>query len=533
MYKVIIVDDEDLIREGLKTFVNWNDMGFTVAGEASNGNEAFDLIQNFKPHVVLTDIKMPCCTGIELMQKIKDSNINCKIVVLSGYDEFDYVKKALEVGAVDYLLKPIKFDKLIEVFSKIKTDYDREIKEHIKTNKAFNLLKEQFFVKLVYGIIKDKDEIFKQLEELDAKFDFEYYTAVIVEIDDYVEISNKVKKNDVDLLKFMVKNIADEICMPLGMAYTINGNDGESVVVIGVDCSKRDDIKPVISHMKVCLDKVLDFTTTISIGELCKEISGISYSYISAKEISKFKFRLGKNRVFYGKDTDCNIISSQLKSEAETIENTDNKIILMLQNYDLNGINELIDQIFLKLDDKDLIYKEFYSIINLISKFVEKNNKNLSDIIDKKALRYDSVIKKETLEDIIRELKEIFTKVLQYFKVTDFKNTSRVVEEMKDYVENHLGEDISLDILAQKVHMHPMYLSKIFKKESGMTFISYLTDIRVNKAKELMQDITLKTYEISQKVGYYSPKHFSKVFKSITGVTPTEYRKCILGYDEE
>lgn len=132
MYKVIIVDDEDLIRDGLRTFVKWEQAGFEVVGEACDGNNAFDMIKKFEPHVVLTDIRMPVCTGIELMNKIKDNKLNTKIVVLSGYDEFEYARSALEAGAIGYLLKPIKLDKLMEVLKSIKEELDKKMKIVLK-----------------------------------------------------------------------------------------------------------------------------------------------------------------------------------------------------------------------------------------------------------------------------------------------------------------------------------------------------------------------------------------------------------------
>lgn len=527
MYKVIIVDDEDLIRDGLRTFVKWNEMGFEVVGEADDGNKAFELIQKLNPHVVLTDIKMPCCTGIELMRKIKESQIEVDIVVLSGYDEFEYAKTALEVGAVDYLLKPIKFDKLKEVFSKIREENDKKIQEKIKVRKAMELVKSQFFSKVLGGVIKEHKDILKQAEELDINFGWSYYLAIIIELDGLEELTRKYSARDLDLYRFAIRNVTEEICAKYGEGYTFIINNSEVVVLFCSDSDESTHIKSLSYEIKGSIDMVLDFTVTISISDVFTEISGLHSAYEECRKRADKKFILGKNRIIFPEDI---VVKDNAAGNAE--ENIEGRLLLLIQSRNLQGIYELLDGYFSKAEDRDAICNRFFSVVRAVSKYLEKNGMDINDFIDERRINYALISSKETMADIVLELRSIIKEVIYHLEKSEFKDDTRVISEVKEFVNRHLGEDVSLEAVAQKVYMHPMYLSKIFKKETGTNYIDFLTNTRINKAKQLMHDLTLKTYEISEMVGYKSAKHFSKVFKSITGVTPKEYRKNLIGYEE-
>lgn len=527
MYKVLIVDDEDLIRQGLITFVNWKAMGFEIVGEAADGNQAFEMIQKLKPHVVLTDIKMPGCTGIDLMKKIRNAGISVKIVVLSGYDEFEYAKTALEVGAIDYLLKPIKFDKLNEVFSKIKEESDIKIVEKIKINRAMELMKDQLFSKIISGVIKNPGDIVKQAEELNVKLDWKYYLTIIIELDDFRELTQKYSAQDLDLYKFMIRNISEEICSKYGEGYTFVVNNSEVVILFGSDSDESAQVKSLAYEIKSSIDSTLDFTITVSVGDVFKSISALHDAYIQCRKRANKKFILGKDRVIFPEDV---IVNEGVT--CNTDGNIEGKLLLLLQNRNMEELDKLIDIYFSTLVSKDVICSEYFSIIRVISKYLEKNGININDWVDSSNVNYTLVNGKETLSDIVLELKTTIKKIVNSMEKEDFKNESSVISEVKEFVNQHLGEDISLEIVAQKVYMHPMYLSKIFKKETGINFIDFLTNVRVNRAKQMMHDLTLKTYEISEMVGYKSAKHFSKVFKIAVGVTPKDYRKNLLGYEE-
>lgn len=220
------------------------------------------------------------------------------------------------------------------------------------------------------------------------------------------------------------------------------------------------------------------------------------------------------------------------ETACSTDKNIEGKLLLAVQNRDAGELDTLIDRCFSNLVSKDNICKQYFSIIRVLTKYLEKNGVNINDWVEESKMNYSQVYSNETLADIVIELKGIIGKIISSMEKEDFKNTSSVIHEVKEFVNQHFGEDISLEVVAQKVYMHPMYLSKIFKKETGTNFVDFLTNVRMNRAKQLMQDLTLKTYEISELVGYKSAKHFSKNFKSIVGVTPKDYRKNLLGYEE-
>ena len=527
MYKVLIVDDEDLIREGLKTFVKWNEMGFEVVGEAADGNQAFEIIKKLKPHVLLTDIKMPSCTGIDLMNRIKESGIDVKIVVLSGYDEFEYAKAALEVGAVDYLLKPIKFDKLKEVFSKIKEDYDRKTQESIKMTKAMNTLRSQFFTNIIDGVVKNPEDISKQARELNINLSCKYYITIIVEMDDYSALAGKYSARDLDVYKFAIRNVSEEICLKYGESYTFPAHEAEVVVIYGSDEDESGNIKSLAYELKSGIDSVIDFTVTISVGDIFENIAELYLSYAECRKRADRKFILGKDRIIFPED------AKAPEAVNAPDANIEGKLLLFIRNRDKQGISDLLDRHFSAFRSRDIICEQFFAILRLIAKYLRKNGINTSELIDENRIDYASIRNKDTLADILSELKTIIGNVIDHLSSEELSNNNMIIGEVKEFVTRHFKEDISLEAVAQKVHLHPMYLSKVFKKETGVNFIDFLTNVRINKARELMHDSSLKMYEISGLVGYRSSKHFSKVFKDITGVTPKDYRKNLLGYEEQ
>lgn len=514
MYRVLIVDDELIVREGLKQFVKWNELGFEVVGEASNGEKAFELVYDLKPHVVLTDIKMPVCTGIELMKKIKQTGIETSIIILSGYDEFDYAKAALEVGAVDYILKPPDLVKLTEILTKLKLDFEKKSILDRQVTEALNILRDKFLLKLAAGTLS-RNELSEGTQKYNLVFDSDGYNTMIIQAgDEHKEL----------FFDLSVKKDIEKICSGYGKGYAFENND-EGIAVIAGSSNIVEDIASVAAEIKQYFDsRPSKITATICIGSPANEVLQICKSYEAAKKTLELKFALGNDRIIFPED-----INGLPKQEAEENDSLENKFLCLLQAKDLNGLRALVSHFLTAGAEKEAAYRKYRFLENILRKYLEKIDIRITDMPGEKCLNHKSMPYKETVNDLGSSFVDLCEKVFGYMDSVNKKVPNKLVRDIQCFVKENIGKDISLEIIADRFNMHPMYVSKAFKKETAMNFIDYITNVRIQKARELMYDTNDKNYEISKKVGYYSPKHFSRVFKSVTGVTPKEYRKYILG----
>lgn len=527
MYKVIIADDEDLIRECLRTYVDWENMGFTIAGTAPDGNKAFDLAQKVKPHVVLTDIKMPFCSGIHLMDRLRKSGMDVRILVLSGYDEFEYAQAAIEAGAVGYLLKPIKFDKLKDVMLKLKHDFDIHIYEQIRKNQASVLLCEQFLRKLVNGAFGIGEELHKEAASLGIRLDWRQFSVLVLDLEGGWLQRYKAEERELPL--FTMKNVAGEICGRLGAAYGFQTGDNSVGVLVCGQAYSHDELKQTAGELKRTVENFLKMRVAVSLSGIGSGLSHIPDGFRTALRMLDRKFFVGSHVPLSTDNAGC--LCTPAEESRKTL-NAD-RLAFLVQSMDGEAVDDFIEAHFRELPTKDAVYDLLYQFMRFAEKYMEKSDIRLPDAVDGSLLHHPDISRKETLADVVAGVKQIFAAVIDGLEANRHKQGNRLIDEIKKMVETHYAEDLSLDSVAQRVHIHPIYLSRVFKRETGKNFIDYVTELRIKQAKRLFKNVSLKTYEISEMVGYKNARHFSKVFKNLNGITPKEYRKIVLGYVDD
>lgn len=525
MYKVIIADDEDLIRESLRKYIDWESMGFTVVGTASDGKKAFELANELQPHVVLTDIKMPHSSGIQLMGKLKRNGMNAKIVVLSGYDEFEYAQAAIEVGAVGYLLKPIKFDKLKEVMLKIKRDYDLSIHEQIKQNQASVLLRGQFLKKLVHGAFGAGEDLHEQAGNLGIRLGWRQFSIFMLTLDVQGEGVQRYKPEEIHLLL----NESEQVCNRFGQSYGFPMGDQSVGLLIGGESYSDAELKQTAEELKRKLENLLKTTVTLSLSGICRDLRQIPQAFQTVRELLDRKFFVGRHTLLSADNAHQQ--SHDMENNPKSL-NAD-RLAVLVQSMDLDAVEDFIEAHFSNLTTKDAVYDLFYQFMHFAEKYMDKSDLQLSAFFDRSLLNNRNVSRKETLAEVIADVKRLFASMIDSLDENRHKQGNRLIDGIIKIVREHYTEDISLDSVAEQMYIHPIYLSRIFKKETGKNFIDYVTEQRVMHAKQLLKNISLRTYEISEMVGYKNARHFSKVFKNLTGNTPKEYRKLVLGYVDD
>lgn len=526
MYKILLVDDEEYIREGLKTFVDWGHLGFVVVGEAEDGLEALERIRELQPHVVLTDVKMPFYTGIELMEEMKALQLQVKIIVLSGYNEFEYASAAIDAGASGYLLKPVKVDKLKEKLSAVKRELDSQTLKELKDNQAYKILRESFMFKLVKGSFDNGSNVKAIAAEAGVRLEDYRYTVVIVEYDDYGKLIQKYKHDDLELLNFALKNVAEEIVNKTGDVHCFQNSRRSVGLLVGGVAYTKDDVRTAAEQLLLTIESLLKLKVTIYIGDTFSGVADIHSAYGSALRLRERKFFLGKSTV----------ITAELPSPRSSVSNppfvllNHEQLTSLIQSMDADAVAGWIESSFSGLGRKEGVIDLYHQYVKCYMKFADRY-----DIHTTASAPAGSELewRFETVDDVVAEVKTIFRQLLDAMEQEGNKSRNRLIDEVKNYIETHYHENISLESSAGRIKLHPMYVSKMFKRETGENFIDYVTKVRIAKAKQLLGNLDYKVYEVCEKVGYRDTKHFSKVFKHIVGVTPREYRKIVIGYGDE
>lgn len=531
MYRLIIIDDEEEVRKGVIKKIEWEKYGFEVVGEAENGREALEVIEKTKPDLIITDIKMPFMDGLQLCKELMRDYPTTKVIILTGFDEFEYAQKAVKYNVVEYALKPVSSIELIEILEKVKAKLDKEIEEKEDLNylknlyiKSLPILKERFLTTLITRNI-DKDEIIEKINDFDLNIKGNLFVISVLSIDTNSFDCEK-KEWNFDYLKLAVLNIADEIAKKYNLGNTFIHNDN-IIMVISFDSNERDTnfekLFPILEEIRVSIEKYLKFTVTIGVGTMC-DIDSLRNSYINALSAVDYKLVEGNNRIIYIDDVDPKpkdiVVFDDIK---------ENLIISSIKVGTEKEIRNAIEIIFKDLVQSKSSYDDYHiylmEVITAILKASRSVRIEMKEVFGETKNIFAQINRFSNLEEIKEWIINICIKIMNFIS-NDRVDTFRIiVSKAEDYIKlNYHEKDMNINKICKYLHISPTYFSSIFKKETDKTFINYLTQIRMEAAKELLRTTNLKTFEIAEKVGYTEQNYFSYSFKKNFGISPSSYR---------
>lgn len=536
MQKVFLVEDEIVMREGIKNNIPWAEEGFEFVGEASDGELAYPMIVSEKPDILITDIKMPFMDGLELSRMVRKEFPNMKIIILSGYNEFDYAKQAIHIGVTDYLLKPISSLKLIEAVKKVseiicKENEEKKLLEQYKKEMEENLVhkKQRFF----YELIKGKMTLAKVIEKgnslgidlvagaynillLKVKLKenpFEYSKGLMETLNQI----NEFIKNSQDVIKFECEN---EL-----MAIIIKAENMEKLNFLIEDYSRK-------------LIDVLNQTDDIEyfggIGKNVTRLGELQESYNEANKAYSARYFTKTNQIVNSLElTRLNTFQQNDVIDMQAIDSTKlNKAFVekFLKNGTKGEIDHFISDYFSSIGNaniKSMLFRQYIimDIYFCVTGFLETMGYSKDKIVEEFGTftKIDEIIISVEKSEVY--VKKLFNKAITLRDGTSMKKYEDIIKLACEYIqENYHKEDISLNTVAASVNISPTYFSAIFSQETGKTFIEYLTLTRMNKAKELLMCSNKKTTEIGYEVGYKDSHYFSYIFKKTQQCTPKEYR---------
>lgn len=528
MYKLVIVDDEANIRKGICDYINWQDMGFEVVASFEDGKETIEYLKEYDVDTVLTDIKMAEVSGLELSKYIYENMPHIKVVIISGYKEFEYARKAVEYGVEYYLLKPIKIDEVSRVFEKIKRNLDhiqekenKSLEERKDFIKMLPELQEQFFVSLIVGGMSEEKSILKRMHMIDLDIDPKSPCILLdIKLNRKINNSEKQYKYSKEKRRNLINNIFRE--EREGIRYFPAHLSGHIIKVVAI-ASKKESQNLLLNKVEKCILEISTFLQSIVDEDFKIKIS-VEKEFLNIIDLSSHEIL---------------VQTHSLKQASQKFELMPEDYERLMQKYKLL-IGIINDRDFEALDSlTENIYHEFRNIplpqvqqmtIDMFSLLSSKFLKMGVDlwVYMKEKVDYQRILNTTTLEELKVLCKNTLQDTMKLLNSRKSTTSQAFVEQAVCYIKENFAKDISLEMIADKFFLNPAYFSRLFKQNTGSTFTDYLIKVRMEKAIKLLELGRYKVYEVSQRVGYKSEKYFFRIFRQYTGYSPTEYYRSMM-----
>ncbi|MDQ0902501.1 response regulator [Paenibacillus sp. V4I7] len=534
MYKIIMIDDEDEVREGIKRKTNWEACGFQLVGDFDNGRDAYEALETLQPDAVITDICMPFMDGLQLTELIAANYRDVKVIIVTGYEDFDYAKQAIKLKVKDYLLKPINSVEFTEFLHKLRLELDEErIQREDVTflrhqfNESMPLLRERFLERLVTSCMR-RDEIDRKFQMFGLSMRGPSFTVLALDIDEFHREFYNDQVAEEELLRFAAYNIFHEIMEKEQGGIVFRTRDDKLVALLSGDPERIElTCQTLAEHVRYSIEKYLSMTVTMGIGRTCSDLPDLPKAFQEALSALDYRFLLGKNRIIsigdmeFGSSQD-NLSYIHMEKIVISAIKTGEKMIVTLTLQD--WINEMkkgtcsMDKCYGKLN------KLLVALMNVL---VETGFEEAAVLGDHSFME---LYARKTLDDVRLWLEGICLALVDLLAEKRTTVSQAQMEAAVAYIHAHYAdEQLSLQQVCNHIYMSMSYFSALFKPHTGETFVEYVTRYRLDKAKEMLAASQLKTYELAAKVGYSDPQYFSVIFKRNTGMTPKEFRAAHKG----
>lgn len=535
MLKVFLVEDEIVMREGIKNNIKWEQEGFSFVGEASDGELAYPLIQKTRPDILITDIKMPFMDGLELSRLVKQEMPDMKIIILSGYDEFEYAKEAISIGITDYLVKPIAGVKLLEAVKKVgklvleeqeQKRFLQKFEEERLENKQ--LARQKFFKSLASGK-RSVSELLKEGREVGLDLVANRYNIVLLQIfaDGEVVGYSEEQNAAAQQIEAMADNMPEVLMMELGL---------EGWAFIVKEIREKRELEEILEEFLTELREIIDAYEGIEyfagVGKAVERLSELGRCFEDANKAFSYRYLRKRNQVIYsGAETEGISVDEELKLSSLNLEKLDRRILERFLKTGLKSeVVRFIDEYFDSLGERNIQSLLFRQYVTMDMYFVtiamlEQFGYESCELVERCGDFQTMTAEFSTVQRTKNYMKKILETAVELREQVSQKKYSSLLKDAKNYIEqNYDNEEISLNTVAASVNLSPNHFSTIFSQEIGHTFIEFLTSVRMEKAKELLRSSSMKTAEIAYAVGYKDPHYFSYLFKKTQECTPREFR---------
>ena len=531
-YNVYLVEDEYMLREYVKSNAIWKNGPYVLCGDASNGEDAWQDIQNAPVDILVTDIKMPFMDGLELSRLVRENRPEIKIIILSGYDDFSYAKQALALGVTDYLLKPLKPDDLLKTLARTAEliDKEQQQKRSLQTlqelaNESLEMSRHKFLAQLCSGLLSEQ-RIVPELDRLHLQMDAAYYTGCILILHEL----GRAEMDDETYLTFL--DCSQEIrafseAHPDCLWYTDEVN--QFCLIVSGD--SKETLQEKARTYLEAIQKALSASYGLSrmtgvIGTPVESVSGLYASMLSSQiAFSLLHTPESESAIFLAEDCGHALSSMQYTASEKQLFRS------LLVSGSLNDVPAVAAALVQKLENAQMshLYLIYIcmDILSSVSDFIkELGGKNdLTQEID-----VPNIVQMfsygQDLSKFQTALTNLATQAILLRDQSKGGKNGDIIQRAKDFIlQNYTSPGLDLGVVAKHININPSYLSTLFRQETGQCFIEFLTLLRINRAKELLRTTQMRTSDIAFEVGYTDQNYFSKLFKNSTGMSTREFRQ--------
>jgi two-component system response regulator YesN len=530
MYRILIIDDEPVVREGISQTIDWAALGYELVGACRDGREGLEALETHSPDVVLTDICMPFVDGLELAAWIGERYPTTRTILLTGYDEFEYAHEAVKLRVSDFILKPITAAELSDRLAAVRRELDQERDQRERAARVYEQLKEslpvlreRFLNRLVRNAI-DPDEFAHKTEILELEIPGPAYIVLVCDRDG--------SDGDDELTVFAIQRLIESTLAEHRGAVSFSTSSDESVIIVS-----DEDIDTALSRGLRCAERVsevigtqLGNTVSIGVGMAVDSISALPESFRDARTALEHRLVLGENHI---------ITVDQVRGGSETPRAADNsgaraRFIQALKTGEVGESREAIDEIVGDL-------RRTGAGTDACSVALQRLLAEALNALESLGLEYERVPGLEsnpftaldglkTLDGMRSWFLEMSENARQLLDERRVRHSRYKAVEAEELIKERYAEsDLSLTGVCSALSVSKSYLSPVFKAHTGMTFVEYLTHVRMERARELLTTGDFKTYEVAARVGFRDAHYFSLTFRKQTGLSPTEFREHAMG----
>jgi len=541
MYSVLIIDDEEPLREAIKILGLWEELGVVQLYEATNGREALHILNNHMIHIALVDMKMPELNGSKLLQLMEDQYPELLSIVISGYNDFEYTRQAIRSRVVDYILKPVNRHDLntalrnaVNIIEAKQRKAEETIHQNITLNMSLPKLKEKLYLSLIDRNFQKyyTEDLMKVVGLGRSNHMFAITTIRFLNMDELIQ---RRFKNDIDLMQFAASNVIHDVLSNYFQTFSFANpkQERELITVVSLEGNYYEDMNYKLYHgmnsIVTTLNQLFELDVIVGVGLPVQEITELAASFEQSK-FALMSYRLSKRSIHVVKydevihnDTpkEHNSIFTRMSQLRQVLDTGSSQLLQSMLHDMMNQWNNT-DQFTIGQSEK--ITDELIMLLNDIA---IEYGVPASELPDRKknAFRVLGICgdynNYEQYKEVLQQYIQLYKQFIDAVKQQD---TSFKINDIKKYIDQYYYEDIKVTMFAEKYYLSREYLMKLFKLQYGCGIHEYVQSVRMEKAKELLQDSNLKIQDISEMLGYKDKNYFSKAFRNYFKMTPSEYR---------
>ena len=535
--RLLIAEDELWLRKRLVSTIDWSSYGISEVYEAEDGGEALEIALKEKPDIVITDIRMPELSGIDLMKKLNENSIFSKMIVVSGYDDFEYAQGALRMGAINYLLKPVDEEELLDSVKRCVEELKKEKnKETVfdKQSAASEMLMEHIYEDLIFETSEKRtEELLQKLSRKEIGFPFQSAAVVNMQVREHTFfVNDKVKSDMWSVYQWLRRNLQED-CYECQYLYM----RGSQIVLLlfGDDLEAKfmERVENWVQLILEALQKKLNISLFMAAGDVTDDFSGIHRSYEMAQKKIKEK-RAEEKRILALRNQET---EQELNTRFDDVYGEyDFKLLIKeIRNGDSEKaqteLQAILQSSSRRLQSADMMKLQLF-YMNFINRIAGACLPECEAYADELAMQCMTVMRELIYigsDTIVTEmwdcLRKFVEKLVEVYQENNGKRKHWMIDQVLQYVEENYNTALSTRDIAGRFFMNTSYLSKLFHEQMGCTFSNYLINVRVEKAKMMLTQTNMKLYDIAEAVGYTNVQYFSTIFKEKEGLTPSAFRQ--------